>query len=127
MARAIHGWPGSTVGPEQASFFIEHATEDASIVPSACRALTSDGQPNHLTAAGILTPSFSALSSSRSFSVPRDPLPTQQATGAPWILTCIQVMLLSRPEMPWPADLAARMMSLKGVSITTEQLGVVVP
>lgn len=39
-------------------------TDEASIVPSRYRTLTSDGRPSHLTVEGILAPSFSAWSSS---------------------------------------------------------------
>ena len=46
-------------------------TDEAAIVPSLNRALTSEGRPSHLTARGILAPSFSASTFSRSYSVPQ--------------------------------------------------------
>lgn len=57
---------------------------------------------------GDLDPSFSASSSSRSVSVPFDPLPRYRATGIAWILIHHQDFLASRPVNPGSTARAAR-------------------
>ena len=68
-------------------------TDGATIVPSSKRALASDGQPSPLAAKGISTHSFSALSSSRGFSLQKGVFSHVQGDG---ILTRFQVWLVSR-------------------------------
>jgi hypothetical protein len=81
--------------------------DDLVVVPSLdarSAAQPSDGE-------GIFTPSFSASSSSRSESVPCDPLPRYRATGIACTFTHHQAVLASRPVTLGSADRAARITS----------------